>query len=95
MFTTSSENKSLIDGNLTCSNTLKELFINFVKLHDGESNIGFEIQSRSLEGARSNEDFFVRGILSSTGKIIKIEKIVGANADGLVGKQWDELSKTL
>ncbi len=95
MFTTSSQNSTLIDGNLTRSGALKELYLNFVKLHDGKSNIGFVIQSRLIEGASTDEEFFVKGILSSTGKILKIEEIVGENGDVLVGKQWDELSKLL
>jgi hypothetical protein len=94
VFTTSSENGSLIDGNLTHCRTLKEIFLNFVKLHDEESNIGFIIESRLIEGA-SVDDVFIKGILSSTGKILKIEEIVGANADELVGKQWDELTNLL
>ena len=95
MFTTSSQNSSLIDGNLTRCSTLKEFCLNFVQLHDGESNIGFMIQSRLIEGASTDENFFVKGILSATGKILKIEEIVGANADTIVGKQWDELSNLL
>lgn len=94
MFTTVSQDSSLIDGNLTRSDTLKELYLNFVKLHDVESNIGFTIQSHLCEGG-TGEDFLVQGILSATGKIIKIEEIVGANADELVGKQWDELANLL
>lgn len=94
MFTTSSENGSLIDGNLTRSNTLKEIFLNFVKLHDEESNIGFIIETSLIKGA-SVDEVFIKGILSSTGKILKIEKIVGVNADALVGKQWDELTNLL
>lgn len=93
VFTT--ENGTFIDGrNLTHCSTLKELFLNFVKLHDEESNIGFIIQSRLIEGA-STDEVFIKGILSSTGKILKIEEIVGANADALVGKQWDELTDLL
>ena len=68
--------------------------LNFVKLHDEESNIGFIIESRLIEGA-STDEVFIKGILSSTGKILKIEEIVGANADELVGKQWDELTNLL
>jgi F0F1-type ATP synthase assembly protein I len=93
VFTT--ENSTFIDGkSLTHCRTLKEIFLNFVKLHDEESNIGFIIESRLIEGA-SVDDVFIKGILSSTGKILKIEKIVGANADELVGKQWDELTNLL
>jgi F0F1-type ATP synthase assembly protein I len=93
VFTT--ENGTFIDGkSLTHCRTLKEIFLNFVKLHDEESNIGFIIESRLIEGA-SVDDVFIKGILSSTGKILKIEEIVGANADELVGKQWDELTNLL
>lgn len=91
----STENGTFIDGkSLDHCNTLKEVFLNFVKLHDEESNIGFIIQSRLIEGA-STDEVLVKGILSSTGKILKIEEIVGANADALVGKQWDELTNLL
>jgi hypothetical protein len=95
MFTTSSQNSSLIDGDLTRCSTLKELYLNFVQLHDVESNIGFMIQSRLIEGASTDEDFFVKGILSATGKILEIEEIVGGNADSLVGKHWDELANLI
>lgn len=83
MFTTTSQNSSLIDGNLNRSGAIKELFLQFVKLQDGESNIGFVIQS-----SLSEEDSFITGILSASGKILEIE---GVNADTLVGKHWDEL----
>ena len=91
----STESGTFIDGkSLEHCNTLKEIFLNFVKLHDEESNIGFIIQSRLIEGS-STDEVFIKGILSSTGKILEIEEIVGANADTLVGKQWDELTNLL
>lgn len=92
MFTTSSQDSSLIDGNLTHAETIKELFINFVKLHDGESNIGFAIQSNLIEGDSVDKEFIIKGILSATGEILKVE---GARADTLIGKQWDELANLL
>jgi hypothetical protein len=91
IFTTSSQNSSLIDGNLNRSSVIKDLFLQFVKLHDGESNIGFVIQSSLSEGA-SDEESFVTGILSASGKILEIE---GVNGDTFVGKHWDELIKSI
>jgi hypothetical protein len=90
-----SENSSLIDGNLNRCSTLKEIFLNFVKLHDGESNIGFIIETSLIEGDSTDKTFFVKGILSATGKILEIEEIVGGNADSLVGKHWDELANLI
>lgn len=92
MFTTSSQDSSLIDGNLTHAETIKELFINFVKLHDEESNIGFTIRSYLIEGDSANKEVIIEGILSATGEILKIE---GTRSDTLIGKQWDELAKLL
>jgi hypothetical protein len=92
LFTTCSQNDTLIDGNLTHAETIKELFINFVKLHDGESNIGFAIQSNLIEGDSVDKEFIIKGILSATGEILKVE---GARADTLIGKQWDELANLL
>lgn len=91
MFKTSTQNGSLIDGNLNSANALKELSLGFTKLHDGESNIGFRIASRLIESGDSGEDILIKGILSSTGEVLKIENVVGANADELVGKQWDDV----
>lgn len=92
MFTTSSQDSSLINGNLTHAETIKELFINFVKLHDEESNIGFTIRSYLIEGDSENKEVIIEGILSATGEILKIE---GTRSDTLIGKQWDELAKLL
>ena len=95
IFTTSSENSSLIDGNLNSSSTFKELVLNFVKLYDEESNIGFEVVSRLSKSADISGEIFAKGILSPTGEILEIENIVGANADELIGKHWEELSNLL
>jgi hypothetical protein len=92
IFTTSSQNSSLIDGNLTHDNIFKELCLQFVQLHDKESNISFAIQSSLADSATSDRSVLITGILSATGRILKIE---GANADALVGKHWDELSKLI
>ena len=90
MFTTSSQDSSLIDGNLTYAENIKELLISFVKLHDEESNIGFTIRTMMIESGGADKEVIIEGILSSTGEILKVE---GARADTLIGKQWDELAK--
>ena len=92
MFTTASENSSLIDGNLSSSSTVKELFLRFVQLNDRKSNIGFQISS-TLFGD-TDKELVISGVLSATGKILKIEA-EGANVDALVGKHWDELSSLI
>ena len=90
MFTTSTQHSSLIDGNLTEDSTLKELFLQFVKLQDKESNIGFTLSVNVINGESKSK--IIQGILSATGKILKIE---GVNADDFIGKQWDELSNLM
>ena len=92
IFTTASENSSLIDGNLTHSSTVKELFLRFVQLNDRKSNIGFQFSS-TLFGD-TDKELVISGVLSATGKILKIEA-EGANVDALVGKHWDELSSLI
>ena len=82
----SAENTSLIDGSLNQTNTLKELTLIFNQLHDRKSNISFAIEVFNGDKSR-----IVSGILSSTGKILKIE---GANP-AMVGKQWEDLSSLI
>ena len=75
--------------------TLKNLSLHFVQLQDEKSNIGFYISSRLVDSETTNgENKFkvIQGVLSATGEILKIE---GANADTLVGKNWDDLSKLI
>jgi hypothetical protein len=92
LFTTCSQNDTLIDGNLNFSEKIKELLISFVKLHDEESNIGFTIRSMLTESGSGDKEVIIEGLLSSTGEILKVE---GARADALIGKQWDELAKLI
>ena len=95
MFKTSSSNTSLIGGNLTKENTLKDLLLRFTQLHDEDSNIGFYISSRLIDTVTTDGERkfkVVKGVLDASGKILEIE---GANADSLVGKQWDDLAKLL
>jgi hypothetical protein len=94
MFTTSSENTSLIGGNLTEEHTLKEIVLRFVQLHDKNSNIGFYISSHLTDSATTDGELkikTIKGILSATGEILEIE---GANP-ALVGKQWEDLSNLI
>ena len=90
-----SENSKLIDGNLNRDTTLKEVFLQFVKLYDEESNIGFTISSRLAGSDSTDKELLIKGILSPTGEVLKIEEIVGADADKLIGKHWDKLTKLI
>ena len=95
MFTTSSNNESLIDGNLTHDNTFKEVSLRFVQLHDKKSNIGFIITVENCTTDGGDKYTEVEGILSETGKILKIKELKGLDVKKLVGKQWEDLSSLI
>ena len=85
-------NTTQIDGNLEYDHS--ELTLELVKLHGKQqSNIGFNIyiHNKGLsDGDFSDTGKVIKGILSPTGKILKIK---GTNS--LRGKHWDDLTKEL
>ena len=95
VFSTYSENSSLIDEDLNHDNNLKELTLYLLKAKDEESNVVFSIDYNLYENSDTPKNIHVEGILSSTGKVIKILLADGVNADTIVDKQWDELINSL
>ena len=90
MFTTSSYNIDLINGDLT--NTCKEFVVQFTQLND--STIGFSMQSSLINNGTDSFEG-ITGIFSAAGKILKIEGINGVDVKGLIGKTYDDLIKLI
>ena len=70
-------------------NDLELIFVNEL------GNVIFSIESSLFEDDNISKEIYVEGILSPTGKIIKILRTEGVNADTIVDKQWDELINSL
>lgn len=84
MFT--QQNVTIEDGNSDYK--LSQLSLLFIKLHGKQqSNVGFTIGI--------GEDKAIKGILSPTGKILKIKGINISGVNSLRGKHWDDLAKEL